>query len=236
MELNAVEIPRSEARQSYLDYRREAKRTNDSTTRRELEEISRAFRVAAQEDLDLIALTPTLARAGTVVRTRVELRYDRDAGRNVKSRNHYLLPKLAVANATARFVFTLGVQPDGAVELVDGLGRADTYRKGRLHFDTGFELPEGFGRGSSIGRWTRGAWSAMVPVTPPKHRPSRGFSGCKVLWEADDWAWQTLPAPPGDPALLKHVGGDIYAVLATWDLSPVEQLVLSGRSLDEAIA
>lgn len=39
-----------------------------------------------------------------------------------------------------------------------------------------------------------------------------------------------MPAPPGDPALLKHVGGDIYAVVATWDLSPLERLVLSGRT------
>jgi len=31
---------------------------------------------------------------------------------------------------------------------------------------------------------------------------------------------------PGDPALLKHLGGPFYAVLATWDLTFVEQAVL----------
>jgi hypothetical protein len=50
-----------------------------------------------------------------------------------------------------------------------------------------------------------------------------------VLWEVEEWTWRTTPRPPGDPALLRHVGGDIYAVEAIWDLTPLEQLVLSGR-------
>lgn len=32
-----------------------------------------------------------------------------------------------------------------------------------------------------------------------------------------------------DPALLKHIGGDLYAVLATWDLTELERSVLGGR-------
>lgn len=35
--------------------------------------------------------------------------------------------------------------------------------------------------------------------------------------------------PPGDPALLKHMGGDLYAILAVWDLSPLERAVLAGK-------
>jgi hypothetical protein len=37
------------------------------------------------------------------------------------------------------------------------------------------------------------------------------------------------PLPPGDPALLRKLGGDLYIVLGTWDLTPLEQAVLSGR-------
>jgi hypothetical protein len=70
----------------------------------------------------------------------------------------------------------------------------------------------------------------MVPIVPPKHRPAgERFGNRLVLWEADDWTWSTPPAPPGDPALLRPLGGDIYAVEATWDLTPLEQLVLTGR-------
>lgn len=47
-------------------------------------------------------------------------------------------------------------------------------------------------------------------------------------FEVEDW--QRTPQPPGtDPALLKHVGGDLWAVLATWDLTPLEAAVLGQR-------
>lgn len=233
MELATVEIPRSEARESYLDYRRAAKTESDPTARAELQEMARAFRLAAQEDLALIALTPTITRGGTQVRTLVSKPW-RD-GKHVEERTHYLVPSLAVCRAEARFVFTLGVQRNGSVEFIDSLHRSDGYRRGRMTLTTGFSLDPSFNEGRSIERWDSGAWSAMVPIVPPKHRPDRGLGSCLVLWEADDWTWRKVPAPPGDPALLRHVGGDIYAVLATWDLTPLEKLVLTGRTLDEAV-
>jgi hypothetical protein len=227
--MQQVEIPRAEARQSYLDYRRAAKREDDPVIRNELEAMARAFRIAAKEEHPLIALTPTLTRGGTVPRTIVQRR-----GRD-EYRTHYLLPRLAVCNAAARFVFTLGVERDGAIRFIDSLGRSPRYQRGRIELETGFELPDGYEVGSQI-NWDRSAWSALVPIVPPKHRPARGaLENFVVLWEVDDWTWRRVPAPPGDPALLQHVGGDIYAVLATWDLSPLEQLVLSGRKLEEAI-
>ena len=98
-----------------------------------------------------------------------------------------------------------------------------------LRLDTQLELPAGFtaGERSIHERWA--AWMAMVPIVPPAHRPARGLGDRLVLWEADDWTWSTVPAPPGDPALLRHIGGDLYAVEATWNLTELERLVLSGR-------
>jgi hypothetical protein len=226
MNLDTVEIPRREARESYLDYRRAAKDARDPVIKRELEEMARAFRIAAQEDRPLIALTPTIRRGGTLVRTRV-------VG---ESKTHYSLPRLAVCNADARFAFTMGVERDGSIEFIDSLGRTERYLSGRIRLDAGLDLPDGFRAGDRIGQWTRSAWSAMVPIVPPKHRPAgANLRNLLVLWEADDWTWATVPSPPGDPALLQHVGGDIYAVLAAWDLTPLEQLVLSGRKLAEGI-
>lgn len=45
-----------------------------------------------------------------------------------------------------------------------------------------------------------------------------------ILWEAE---WQAVP--PKDPALLRHLGGDLYAVVAVWDLTELERAVLGGR-------
>ena len=63
--------------------------------------------------------------------------------------------------------------------------------------------------------------SAMAPIIPPALRPAHHLRNYHIIWEAE---WSKLP--PRDPALLKHLGGTLYAVLATWDLSPVERAVL----------
>lgn len=226
MELQTVEIPRANAREAAADYRRAAKRTTDPAERSELEQIARAYRIAARDEVALIALTPTIRAGGTVTRTLVSNR-----GRENEHRTHYLLPALAVMRADARFVYTLGVQRNGALEYQDRMNRPPNFRRGRVTLAAGmFGLPEGFQAGEQIYQWASQAWSAMVPIVPPKHRPTCGGLGSRfVLWEVERWEWATVPPPPGDPALLRHVGGDIYAVEAVWDLTELEKLVLSGR-------
>jgi hypothetical protein len=224
MEISTVEIPRTGAREKAAEYRAAAKRSNDPRERREFEEIARAYRIAARDDVALIALTPTLVAGGTIVRTRVWNRSHAD-----ERRQHYLLPRLAVCRAAAAFCYTLGVQRDGTLEFIDSLNRDDRYRKGRHKLaPASFELPEGFTAGRDQ-HWTSEAWTAMVPIVPPQHRPARGLGERLVLWEVENWEWTSIPRPPGDPALLRHVGGDIYAVEAVWDLTELERLVLSGR-------
>lgn len=71
-------------------------------------------------------------------------------------------------------------------------------------------------------------WSgrAPVPLIPPKVRPRlRRLRHMHILWEVPAWK----PVAPVDPALLRHIRGDLWAVLATWDLTPLEREVLSQR-------
>lgn len=225
MNLSTVEIPTAQARERALEYSREAKRITDPAQRREFEQIARAYRAAAKEGVQMIALTATVAAGGTQTRTLVH-----GKGRDWERREQYLLPNLAVCRWTAAFCYSLGVQQHGAVEFIDSLGHDYRYRSGRIQLDTQLELPDGYRQGRSENH-DRSAWSAMVPIVPPKHRPARGMGDRLVLWEVENWTWATVPAPPGDPALLRHVAGDLYAVEAVWDLSPLEQLVLSERRL-----
>lgn len=87
---------------------------------------------------------------------------------------------------------------------------------------------------SHLGQWSR--WRALVPNVPPELRPRGKGTWAKVpislahfsiLWEVPEW--EQAPRPPGDPALLRHLGGDLWTVEAVWDLTPLEQAVLSGR-------
>lgn len=75
-----------------------------------------------------------------------------------------------------------------------------------------------------VRHWTRGR--ASIPLVPPRHRPKpRRLRHCHVLWEVD--AWNMVPAK--DPALIRHIRGDLWAVLAVWDLTELERAVLAQR-------
>jgi hypothetical protein len=65
---------------------------------------------------------------------------------------------------------------------------------------------------------------ALVPTIPAHLRPAGDLSEFHILFEAE---WDKH-APP-DPLLLKHVGGQMYTVLAQWDLTDIEKAVLEGR-------
>lgn len=76
----------------------------------------------------------------------------------------------------------------------------------------------------------RGTWSAMVPLIPPPLRPKHALSNYHVLWEAD-WKNESPPAPR-DPYLLKRLSPNLFAVIASWDLTPLERAVLAGRNVE----
>lgn len=67
---------------------------------------------------------------------------------------------------------------------------------------------------------------AMVPMVPPDILPARGCDLSKhfILWEVESWD----VAPPVDPILLRPIGGDLYAVIAQWDLTELERTILRG--------
>jgi hypothetical protein len=74
--------------------------------------------------------------------------------------------------------------------------------------------------------YLRGGGVAPVPLVPPRYRPRRPrLASCHILWEVEGWT----PEPARDPALVRHIRGDLWAVLAVWDLTDIERAVLSGR-------
>lgn len=77
--------------------------------------------------------------------------------------------------------------------------------------------------------WSTWRVRSAVPVIPPQFRPPKyKLPNHVVLWEVEEWA--SIPAPSGDPALLRDLGHGLWAVEAVWDLTDLERLVLAGRS------
>jgi hypothetical protein len=66
---------------------------------------------------------------------------------------------------------------------------------------------------------------AIVPMIPAKLRPKSALSNYHILFEAE---WSEIV--PKDPLLLRHLGkGDLWLVVAAWDLTEVERVALQAR-------
>jgi hypothetical protein len=65
---------------------------------------------------------------------------------------------------------------------------------------------------------------ASTPLVPVHLRPRRGLANYHILWEA---LWE--PEPPVDPYLVRRIGGDLWLVVAAWDLTEVERAVMRTR-------
>jgi len=72
---------------------------------------------------------------------------------------------------------------------------------------------------------------ALIPMIPADARPNVSLADCFILWEVEHWADRPIRSTPDrDPYLLKHLAGDLYAVLAAWDLTDLERAIMQGRS------
>lgn len=71
---------------------------------------------------------------------------------------------------------------------------------------------------------------ALVPMVPADVRPSGDMKDFFVLWEVEEWAdTRHRTEPDRDPYLLKHLAGDLYIVVAEWDLTDLERAIMAGR-------
>lgn len=204
MQLDTIEIPADEAKARLDEY---AGMLADERTAED-EAIAAGYRAAAR-GLPVIRLSQAMAAGGWF-----------DVG----------LPRIAVARADQE---TCWVQvrryAAGArwgVEFKDdSWSTVRAAHVGRHGVVTSMPAPD-FWDGRSWG-WGRTSGSTMVPIIPPRFRPRRRrLRGHHILWEVERWD----PTPPTDPALLRHIRGDLWAVLATWDLTELERAVLSQRA------
>lgn len=73
--------------------------------------------------------------------------------------------------------------------------------------------------------------TAMVPLVPPAQKGPRNLANHFVLWEVEQWAMpRQRPRADYDPYLLRHLAGDLYMVVAEWDLTEVERAIMGQRA------
>jgi hypothetical protein len=129
-------------------------------------------------------------------------------------------PKLAICRATAPKCF-LHLRDDGSATMSE-----QRHPLQRSYFKRVISFPERSFQVTAKSRYSMG-WDAeaMVPPAPLHLRPKRGMENYHILWEAE-WT-RTVPR---DPYLLRRIGaGDMWLVVAMWQLTEVERAALASR-------
>jgi hypothetical protein len=133
-------------------------------------------------------------------------------------------PRLAIARADADHCW-VDMETTGAARFRSSEARKALAAE-RFDIPVGI-FPEwrGWWAGHDATRPQRfGTARAVVPIIPPSLRPKSHLEKFWILWEA---VWTA--DVPRDPMLLRPLGGSLWVVLATWDLSEIERAVLRGR-------
>jgi hypothetical protein len=208
--LHPITVDRNEARRAFLEYRGAVRASLAKEA--ELYDDKRKAVLAQQREHDEAVMRGyrQIALGHQIISLRDTIRI---AGEDGLHR-----PKLAIARADNRSV-SVRITRGGAVRFFGGSQRSD-HRDPRTA--DSLELPAG-----TLPGWTGGEWetwaNAIAPSIPPRFRPAQ-LDHYHLLWEA---TWQR---PPVDPALLRAIGDGLYVVVATWDLTALEQAVLGIRS------
>lgn len=204
MNVATITMDRDLAREKLRAYRR----AKHQDVEAEYKQVARAYAELAK-GTPLIRLTPTIQGGGFFDDMR---------------------PRLAIARADQKEVEFRW--PNGSLAAFDtdfGYTGRRRLRNSIVHIDMGREHGQLSRNGNRV--WAKHITGyALVPMVPPDVRPARGqLKDRFILWEVDHWASKPRTArAPVDPFLLKHIGGDLYAILASWDLTPIEQAILEG--------
>lgn len=126
------------------------------------------------------------------------------------------MPSLTVAPAFAKEV-SMRVWHDGEMVLKSG-----RFPQWKMNLPSGYTF-------SRSGDAVSYSGVATVPGMPPEIREIARKEHL-VLWQAE---WRKIGSqvqrPPRDPALLERLNGNMYVVLAAWDLTALEASALCGE-------
>jgi len=211
MNVQTITISREVAEGKLAAYEAQLKRRSDP----EYEALAAAYRVAAE---------------GRPILNLLEVFRETGLGGDYR-------PKLAVARADRRQVrfgyVCQGWTHDGFLEF-NTLKRSSWQYSGSLLISIPFPNP------NQVNPNTLPVWKhpetyprdgyALVPLVPAEVRPQGQLKDYFVLWEVEQWSDSPIRATPDrDPYLLRHIWGDLYEVVAEWELTELERQVMAGR-------
>lgn len=206
MNTETISMPEDEARRKLESYRGYLKRTKltkaNVEVRREYEEAERAFKELAK-GTRLVNVPDVIV----------------NAPQDEKGR-----PKLAMGRADLKEIhFSWGGRPNRYI--FNGNKNWNTAQSKIFRCEATNVWPE------DRPRWDSVEGYALIPLIPADVMPDRcDLSKHWILWEVEQWSDKSQTAQPSrDPFLLKHIGGPLYAIVAEWELTDLERLLVLGR-------
>jgi hypothetical protein len=103
-----------------------------------------------------------------------------------------------------------------------GLHRASINQGLRIELERG-TLTQPEENWNARSRWFAQPHETLVPEIPFHLRPADELKNYFVLWEVKEWR----PLAPADPLLLERIQHPLYIVVAQWDLTELEQKLLT---------
>jgi len=142
-------------------------------------------------------------------------------------------PKLAICRADAAECFCLKIVDGSALFSMQRLNR--WVRRSRKTYSD-VKLPQGTFQWQPadptqpLSRYNikNEIVKCLVPIIPARilvEEVKVLLRNFHLLWEVDEWK----PVPPKDPILLRQLTPNLFGVLATWDLTPLERAIIRGR-------
>jgi hypothetical protein len=138
-------------------------------------------------------------------------------------------PRLAIARADLKQVYFIK-QDEGtgffSAERSRWNGQKDDVILPQNTFKTHWKRKEG----ESESSWNieHKELRTKVPIIPIEILPEGALSNYYVLWETNEW--EELPETK-DPLLLKRISENLFAILGSWDLTELEQSIISGGKI-----
>lgn len=129
-------------------------------------------------------------------------------------------PKLAICNANERRCRLIQERDGRAIMHRDNGRRVNWTDKTNV-----FRFPTGTFPFTPTQQYEHTRYlTAIVPMIPPHLRPRKAIESYHILWEAE---WSKIV--PVDPMLLRRITGDMWLVVAAWDLTDVERAAMAHR-------
>jgi hypothetical protein len=201
MNVNLIQMDPDQAKVKLAAYRQQLKRRANQ----EYELAAKAYEMMT-EGYPLLNLTEVFAQTGLG-----------EDGR----------PRLAIARADREEV-EVSVNPRVEQIIFSSLKRSSWFDYGDYVGSLLVRVPYYLAPGAKL---IRGF--ALVPMIPADVRATvKGQDKDHfVLWEVEQWADRSQTSiAPYDPYLIKHVAGDLYAVVAEWDLTELERAIMAERN------